>query len=103
MPVLSRTRPRNKIGEVHLESRAKLENTVLFILGQSLEKRAIALIFPSSCKLELFVYAIVEFFRCSKVNLMYSATILTGITQLADGGGAPSIAHSGVESHQKPH
>jgi hypothetical protein len=66
MPVLARTRPRNKIREVHPESLAKLENTVLFILGYSPEKRAIALIFPRSCRLELFVYAIVDFFDVAK-------------------------------------
>jgi hypothetical protein len=38
MPVLARTRPRNKVGEVHSESLAKLENTVLFILGSHLKK-----------------------------------------------------------------
>jgi hypothetical protein len=60
MRVLERTRPRNKIGEVHPDSfLAKLENTVLFILGYSPEKRAIAPIFPRSRKLELFVYAVV--------------------------------------------
>ena len=103
MPVWDRTRPKNKIGKVHPEIRAKLENTVLFILGYSPEKRAIALIFPRSRKLELFVDPVVEFCRCSKVNLMYSAPIPTGITQLADGGGAPSCARSEVESQQKPH
>jgi len=102
MRVLERTRPRNKIGEVHPESLAKLENTVLLILGYSPEKRAIAFIFSRKRKFELFVYVIVYFCRYSKVNLMYSATIPTGITQLADGG-ARSCAHSGVESHQKPH
>jgi hypothetical protein len=64
-------------------------------LGYSPEKRAIAFIFRRKIKFELFVYAIVYFFRCSKVNLMYSAAIPTGIMQLADGG-ARSIAHSGV-------
>jgi hypothetical protein len=38
MQVGERTRPRNKIGEVHPESLAKLENTVLFILGSPLKK-----------------------------------------------------------------
>jgi hypothetical protein len=103
MRVLALTRPRNKIGEVHPESLVKLENTVLFILGSHLKKRASAPIFTRFRKLELFVYAVVEFCRCSKVNLMYSAAIPTKLTQLADGGGARSIAHSGVESHQKPH
>jgi hypothetical protein len=85
----------NKIGEVHAESLAKLENTVLFIWGSHLKKRAIALFFTKKRKFELFVYAIVYFCRCSTVNLMYSAAIPTGITQLADGS-ARSCAHSGV-------
>jgi hypothetical protein len=76
---------------------------VLFILGYSPEKRAITFIFRKKTKFELFVYATVYFCRCSTVNLMYSAAIPTGIMQLADGGGARSIAHSGVESHQKLH
>jgi len=103
MRILERTRPRNKIDEVHPESRVKLENTVLFIWGYLPEKRASAPIYRRSRKLELFVYAVVKFCRCSKVNLMYSAAIPTGLTQLADGGGARSIAHSGVESHLKLH
>jgi hypothetical protein len=101
MRVRERTRPRNKIGEFHPEIRAKLESTVLFILGYSPEKTAIAFILHRKGKFELFVYARVYFCKCSKVNLMYSAAIPTGITQLADGRGARSVAHSGVESHQK--
>jgi hypothetical protein len=45
MRVGERTRPRNKIGEVHPESLAKLENTVLFILGSYLKKERSRLFF----------------------------------------------------------
>jgi hypothetical protein len=38
MRVWERRRPRNKIGEVHPDSLAKLENTVLFILASHLKK-----------------------------------------------------------------
>ena len=95
MRVWHQTKLPPKIGEVNPEIRIKLENTVLFIWGYSPKKRAIAPIFPRSRKLELCVYAIVYFCRCSTVNLMYSAAIPTGITQLADGG-ARSCSHSGV-------
>ena len=50
-----------KIGEVNSEIRIKLENTLLFILGESHKKRASAPIFRSSRKFELFVYTVVEF------------------------------------------
>ena len=73
MPVLEQTRLPYKIGEVNPEIRIKLENTVLLILGYSPKKRAIAPIFPRSRKLELLVYAVVEFCRCSKVNLIFSS------------------------------
>jgi hypothetical protein len=45
MRVFARTRPRNKIGEVHPESLAKLENTVLFILDSHLKKERWLLFF----------------------------------------------------------
>jgi hypothetical protein len=45
MPVLARTKPRNKIGKVHPESLAKLENTLLFILGSHLKKERSLLFF----------------------------------------------------------
>jgi hypothetical protein len=77
MPVLERTRLPHKIGEVNPEIRIKLENIVLLILGYSPGKRASAPIFPRSRKLELFVYAVVEFCRCSKVNLMFSSNTYT--------------------------
>ena len=44
MRVGERTRP-NKIGELHPESLAKLENTVLFILGSYLKKERSRLFF----------------------------------------------------------
>ena len=73
MPVLDQTRLPHKIGEVNPKIRIKLENTVLFIWGYSPGKRALAPIFPRSRKLELLVYAVVEFCRCSKVNLIFSS------------------------------